>query len=879
MEEAFATLHPARWNVPPQDFTDAMPVSFWVVGSDGELLYANKRLNSYHCCITDKNGRFTWTNLLDGEDLAASIAAWNDALRASAPYEMRHRFKMADGSSQWHLTRAIPRSDQKSGLKCWYFTATNIHLPQDEHAGVSSRRNVEKDASAQQANGTAVNSASQNIISTDKFLEEFATRFSSYDGAHEFFNSLVVFLSDVTRLDYILVGKVGTDSDGKFIINTTALAISGKVCDDITYPMWKGPCYEVIRGKVYSYPSNCRTTFPENETLAKFHIEGYLGYPLCDISGKPVGLIAAMHREEIKEHETITAILRIAAKRAEFELDRLEYEKALQKHNTELQLTTSRLQSTFDGVPAMIALLDVVYDDDHRPSDFVITAANQAAADFTGINVRELTGKRMMDLYPEAWCKLLHKFVEVLQTGEPVQLEFFNEQLKKWFAISVTRQSNGNGVVSFILDITQQKKAEEDKKQHLLLTELDRAKTEFFGNVSHEFRTPITLLLGPIEDILTKGTLGKPERSRLEMAHRNALRLQKLVNSLLDFSRIESGRFDTVFQPTDVGELTAHLASNFSSAIQEAGLRFIVRCEKGHSLYVNRNMWEKIVLNLLSNAFKFTFEGMIEIKIKSVKRHVQLHVCDSGIGISQENLSKIFKRFVRIENARARAHEGSGIGLALVKQLVDMHGGSIKVKSTPGKGTEFIVTMPKGKNHLPPAMIHEFQEAAVPTTLSASFVGEAYNWLPERTSYHAGVAAKQTILLVDDNLDMRKYLRSFLSHHFNVVEAADGTQAMVFMKNGLRPSVILSDMMMPEMNGLELLQALKSDATTMNVPFVFLSAKASEQERIQGLRAGADHYMMKPFSADELLAVIKSKVSKHEGISTREPVSDVYAAE
>jgi signal transduction histidine kinase len=223
----------------------------------------------------------------------------------------------------------------------------------------------------------------------------------------------------------------------------------------------------------------------------------------------------------------------------------------------------------------------------------------------------------------------------------------------------------------------------------------------FFSNVSHEFRTPLTLMLGPLEDALAAQLPGE-QRDRLDVAHRNSLRLLKLVNSLLDFSRIEAGRAQASYEPVDLSAFTVELASNFQSACERAGLKLVIQCPPlPEPVYVDRDMWEKIVLNLLSNAFKFTFEGRIEVTMHTQDRSAVLSVRDTGAGIPEQDLPRLFERFHRIEGQRSRTHEGSGIGLALVQELVNLHRGQILVESEAGRGTTFTVIVPFGSAHLP----------------------------------------------------------------------------------------------------------------------------------------------------------------------------------
>jgi PAS domain S-box-containing protein len=249
-------------------------------------------------------------------------------------------------------------------------------------------------------------------------------------------------------------------------------------------------------------------------------------------------------------------------------------------------------------------------------------------------------------------------------------------------------------------DITENKAYEHEiARQREELAQLDKLKTQFFANISHEFRTPLTLMMGPLEDMLVERAEQDP---RLELAHRNSLRLLKLVNTLLDSSRIEAGRIEASYEPIDLSTLTAELASNFRSTIERAGMTLSVEREAlPGPVYVDREMWEKIVLNLLSNAFKFTFEGSIDVSLRAVGGAAELEVRDSGTGIPAEELHKVFERFHRVKGARGRSYEGSGIGLALVQELVRLHGGTVSVRSEVGRGSAFTVRIPFGKDHLP----------------------------------------------------------------------------------------------------------------------------------------------------------------------------------
>jgi signal transduction histidine kinase len=405
------------------------------------------------------------------------------------------------------------------------------------------------------------------------------------------------------------------------------------------------------------------------------------------------------------------------------------------------------------------------------------------------------------------------------------------------------------------------------------LAELDRAKTVFFSNVSHEFRTPLTLMLGPLEDMLARPEeQAHPDtRALLQVVHRSGLRLQRLVNTLLDFSRIEAGRAQASFEPTDLSAFTAELASSFQSAMQRAGLQFTVECSAQlPPVFVDREMWEKVVLNLLSNAFKYTLEGAVTVSLMERDGRVELSVSDTGLGIAEEELPRLFERFHRIENTRGRTHEGTGIGLALVLELVKLHGGEVRVKSTPGIGSTFTVTLPFGSSHLPQHMIGAGKMLSSTADHTQAYVEEALRWLPEEHVSTDDVAPaprvvsasapRSRVLIADDNADMRDYVGRLLSSRYEVIAVANGQEALNTAL-AQTPDLILTDVMMPELDGFQLLAELRAHERTKILPVIMLSARAGEESRVEGLAAGADDYLVKPFTARELLARVDAHLS------------------
>ena len=404
---------------------------------------------------------------------------------------------------------------------------------------------------------------------------------------------------------------------------------------------------------------------------------------------------------------------------------------------------------------------------------------------------------------------------------------------------------------------------EEERRRAESLAELDRAKTDFFSNVSHEFRTPLTLMLGPLEELQREaaGRLPDDAVQALATAHRNSLRLLKLVNTLLDFSRIEAGRVDASFESTDLAALTAELASAFRSAADAADLQLVIECATlPEAVYVDRDMWEKVVLNLLSNAIKFTLEGEIRVALTWQDGTARLQVSDTGIGVPHADLPRMFERFHRVKRDGGRTHEGTGIGLALVRELVTLHGGTATVESVEGRGSVFTVTIPGGIAHLPPERVAAVRRLPQTSAGATPFVEEALRWLPASTAAHSNVAGPRArVLVADDNADMRDYLTRLLAPLYDVETVTDGHAALERVR-AQPPDLVLADVMMPVLDGFGLVAGIRRDSAARAVPVILLSARAGEGSQIEGLEAGADQYLVKPFSARDLLARVASQL-------------------
>ncbi|WP_147263034.1 chemotaxis protein CheB [Geodermatophilus sp. TF02-6] len=418
---------------------------------------------------------------------------------------------------------------------------------------------------------------------------------------------------------------------------------------------------------------------------------------------------------------------------------------------------------------------------------------------------------------------------------------------------------------------------ERERERLARLAELDRAKTEFFSNVSHEFRTPLTLMLGPLEALHERrADLPEELRADVELAGRNARRLLRMVGSLLDFSRAEAGRLRPAFAPTDLSRLTADVAGLFRSAAERAGIELRVDAPRlPQPVWVDPQMWEKVLSNLLANALKFTFEGVVEVSVRPLPKHVEVQVRDTGVGIPADDLPHLFQRFHRVRGTRARTHEGAGIGLALVDELVRRHHGRVRVRSEVGVGTTFTVWLPLGRR---PAADHPGEPVSVARSdVAAALAEEVERWVTAAPVGEEAVLAEPAddpgaqpdgivrralgarVLVVDDNADARDYLRRLLEPHWRVATARDGVEALEAAR-ALRPDLVLADVVMPRLDGSGLLRALRGDDGPADVPVVLVTARAGEESAVEGLLAGADDYIVKPFSPRELLARIGAQL-------------------
>ena len=410
------------------------------------------------------------------------------------------------------------------------------------------------------------------------------------------------------------------------------------------------------------------------------------------------------------------------------------------------------------------------------------------------------------------------------------------------------------------------------------LQEMDRMKSRFFANISHEFRTPLTLIKGPIERWLPK--IKQPDMHQdFEMTQRSTNRLLRLVNQLLDISRLESGKMKLQARPENIVELTRQLTMAFESlaGVDDIELRF-TGPEEGVSVYLEREHYEKIITNLLSNALKFTPPGgkvIVDIPPAPPSKGgikggmLEIRVIDTGAGIPADHLPHIFDRFYQVDDSYTKDMQGSGIGLALTKELIELHHGEIEVSSEVGKGTEFTIRLPLGKKHLKEEEIVEIPlNPPSKGDLSVTPFERKVEGMFENENIQPSAKDAPILLIVEDNPDMRNYIRDILVDSYNVVESADGQKG--FEKAAeIIPDIIISDVMMPEMDGFQFCERIKTDLRTSHIPVILLTAKSSGESKLEGLETGADDYLTKPFDARELQVRVKNLIEQRERLRGR----------
>lgn len=460
------------------------------------------------------------------------------------------------------------------------------------------------------------------------------------------------------------------------------------------------------------------------------------------------------------------------------------------------------------------------------------------------------------------------------------------QKLRRAISIETTRLKKANDLLE------QQKKEIQAKNEQLaaqnqVISDMSALKTRYFANISHEFRTLITLIKSPIEKLLNESRVSKKNQKDLEMIRRNAGRLIELVNQLLDLSRLDRGRMGIQLIKLNIYDFTHTIAVSFTSLAEVKGVCYTYDIpSETQEDWADHDKIEKIINNLLSNAFKFTEEGG--------KIHLSLHrkdslngtppilevsVSDTGPGIPVEEQDKIFDRFYQAENSLSKGYGGTGLGLALSYELTQLLKGNLDVESSPGHGSTFTLRIPLGKEHLQP---HEFSllQGVLPDEENGNLNGKPpatlFGAAQELEGQPEGKNTHPIILVVEDNAEIRGMIAELLSEEFQVLEAVDGSAGLQLAREHL-PDLVVTDLVMPRLDGMELCQLLKTDMLTSHIPLVMLTARSALENRLKGYETGADDYITKPFSAEELAVRIRCLIEQRRAL--REKYSTLISVE
>ncbi|BAU11366.1 multi-sensor signal transduction histidine kinase [Leptolyngbya sp. NIES-3755] len=828
-----------------------VPDMLWQNSPEGKALWYNQRWLDYTGQTLEEAQGDGWLETIHPDDRAASYDNFHAAVRECRPLRHEHRIRDKDGNYRWFLVRAEPMIDP-NGTVIWFGAATDVH---PQRIALEQARSSEALAKAM----------IQNLPGGAGFVIDRDFRYLLAEGE--------------------------------------ALAIAGFKPEDFLgrtlfemIPPELLPTYEAL----YRQALSGEPFEHEHHSHDRWYVSR--GTPLRTDTGEVYAVLAVSYdiTDRMSAEDDRKQTEKQLRRAAELDAFRVKLSDALRSLSNPVEIQQAAMRVVGEHLKADRVLYAEISDDGETISvadnyvrgDFLNIVGQFLVSDFGTAGELLSTGQNFITTDAErderfsaveleamlalgnvsvlaVPCVKNNRWVSNFAAYHREPHEWTADEIRlveeaaerTWAAVERARAERALQE-SEIQRIQEQAAREEERQRAESLAELDRAKTAFFSNISHEFRTPLTLLINPLEEALNDRSISPKLRDSLELAHRNSLRLLKLVNTLLDFSRIEAGRIEAVYEPTDLSQFTAELASVFRSTIEQAGLRFTVDClPLPEAAYVDRELWEKIVFNLLSNAFKFTLEGEITVRLHPVDHHLILEIEDTGVGIAPEELPHLFERFYQVKGTQARSHEGSGIGLALVHELVQLQGGTINVTSTVGVGTCFTIALPLGSDHLPHDRIKAPRALDSTAMGAAPYLQEAELWKErDRT-----LPSDARILLVDDNADMREYLTRILSEQVAVEAVTDGAAALLAVQRQL-PDLILSDVMMPGVDGFQLLQTLRDDPQTREIPIILLSARAGEEAIVEGLQAGADDYLIKPFSAQELISRIQTHLQRGKAL-------------
>ena len=613
---------------------DAMPQKLNTSDAAGKMDYLNQQWYNYTNMNFEELKGWGWKKIIHPDDLEITVKNWEHSIKTGDPYQLEHRFRRYDGTYRWHLTRGLPQKDTDGKIISWIGTHTDIN--------------------------------DQKTFAEEKFVLEFAEDFSKYKTGEDFFSSVVNYIFKKTGLDYIFIGELVEKEKNIFSVHTIALSAQGKIVPNIIYHLEDGPCKDVTRGTVFSYPKQCRITFPKNKTISKFNVEGYVGYPLYESNGNPIGLIGAMHEKEILNPEYILAILKIVANRAEFEMERHKFSEARERAFMDSNVIGVNISQVADGavVEANNAFLSMTGYNRQDLKEGKINSMHYTSKEYFAID-RQALNSAMIDQVSPAYEKAI-----ICKDGRKIFVLAGRALINK----------DKGEMMSVFVDITERKRMEQKKD-------------EFISIASHEMKTPLTTAKAYLQ--LLQLSLDKVNTTANLYAKKATLsvnRLNELVNELLDVSKIQHGKLDYHISSFNFNEM---VDITLEDVQQTSPKHAIVKTGKVHQQVVgDKDRLQQVIINLLSNAIKYSPDSLdIYINIADQDNEIKVSVKDNGIGISQEHLDKIFDRYYRVEE-HAIQFQGLGIGLFISYEIIQRHKGKLWVESELGKGSTFYFTLP-----------------------------------------------------------------------------------------------------------------------------------------------------------------------------------------
>ena len=868
---------------------ELMPEQVATATPGGIPTFYNKAWQDYTGASFDELMTEGWEKWIHPDDVAETTKQWLLAVETGSDFEMEFRIRNRNGEYRWHKNRAKAVKDENGAVKLWIGFNSDIDEQKKRNAAleiaVANRTNELQEANQElQQKNQEIAVGKYN----KQFLTDFSERFAGYKRQNEFFNSLVQFVADSTGLDYALIGKLEPNGPDQTNVQTLALAAFGQLTENINYPLSNTPCEDLLNGTPQSYAENCRVIFPEN----RYQIDGYVGLPLYDAQQKAVGVIAVMHKQKIADVETISSVLRVVAKRAEVELERIKNEELLaeknilleeknqflEQMNQELQQKNQEVEDSKEKLLSEYSrrLIEASLDPLITISiEGKITDMNAAWVRATGSSRKKITGSNFFDYFTEPQ-KAQEGYEQVFAKGFVADYPLTIKDHKLTdvlFNGSVYKDAQGKvlGVVVVARDITEQKRIEKELMEAKVFAELAtviaeqaqsnaelaaqtaesatqvaenavKSKQQFLSNMSHEIRTPMNAIIG-FTKVVLKTDLSAKQKEYITAIKVSGDALIVLINDILDLAKVDAGKMSFEKTPFKLSLSIAAMLHLFETKIQEKNLKLITKYDKNipEVLVGDPVRLHQIILNLVSNAVKFTNTGNITVSVLLLNEDeenvtVEFTVTDTGIGIAADQIASVFDNFQQATSDTSRLYGGTGLGLAIVKQLVEPQGGHIQVTSKENGGSTFRFTLPFQKTQAEPEIVADIMDS---------------------DSDNKGIK----VLVVEDMALNQLLMKTLLDDFgFECDIAANGKLATEKLRTKTY-DMVLMDLQMPEMNGFEATHYIRN-VLKLNVPIIALTADVTTVDLAKCRAVGMNDYIAKPVDERLLYSKIVSLVKK-----------------